>query len=468
MAYGCLGILTLAPFLFHLSFYFRSAEHNGFIYDGTLPKYMTSPIGSKIVTLSWIFSLISLIFGFYPIICAGYSFLLCHIYFIRLRWTSLHRGFGATGFLMNWLGMAVWLMEVVSLSGISYSTQQLSMCFLRVDFALIILSSGVCKLLSGYFQGEGIEYALVNPMWSSLSNVYMRLNPKNKLLTFLNHNTWFWEVIAGALMLHPKTMAVGSVIIVLSFLFVATHFRLNFLPGFIFVCCCFYFSNSISFPNNAHSLNLTNLTNVTFDLPFMFDRLTYIFILFCFIAMLLTHVCIWINFLNKNTFESRIVKIFNVYANYVGIVIWRVFTADISNFIVQVYVITEGGDKKLISNYGRTPNILGGRYSNTIESVTLACIFNTLKYQPSDIEVFYMKMRMYANSIPYSIGAKIIFEVEKIRKIQKFHMVKEAEFIFDKKTKHIESIIYNKHWAQPSNHSLTKPTLKLGSYGSSL
>lgn len=392
---------------------------------------------------------------------AAYNFMLCRTYFVKLRWNCLNRGFGATGFLMNWLAMAVLLSEVTALPGISRSTQDAALYFIRADFALIMLSAGAYKLFSGYFKGEGMEYALVNPMWSNLSGVYSRLSPKNKMFPFLNHNTWFWEVAAGFLMLIPMSMPTGSVLIALSFIFVAVHFRLNFLPGLIFTCCLFYlcpWTDKISASGGLAEFNVT--------VPVFIDKFLSVCIPAGLAVVVASHLCLWINFLRRGNGSSGIVNWFNRYANHAGIIIWRVFTADISNFIVNIYSESGAGHRKLLSEYGKALNLFGSRYSNTIESVTLACIFNTLKYQPSAVELLDKKIRMYSESVSGESSSKIVFQVSRIHKKKNFNAEVSAEFTFDRISKTVTHNIFKNEWFQPAESSLTKSTKQLGSYES--
>lgn len=256
-------------------------------------------------------------------------------------------------------------------------------------------------------------------------------------------------------------MPAGSVLIILSFLFVAVHFRLNFLPGLIFICCLFYFhpGDSIFFVNST-------LTGFNRFIPHSIDMSLSILISSGFLVVIVSHVCLWINFLQRGKNNSKIVTFFNRYANHAGIIIWRVFTADISNFIVNVFLESPSGTRTKLSEYGKAFNLLGARYSNTIESVVLACIFNTLKYQPSDVELLDKKIRMYSESIPGESSSKVVFTVSRICKKNTFKSNVSAEFTFDRISKSVTHKIFNDGWYQPANSSLTKPTKQPGSYES--
>ena len=96
------------------------------------------------------------------------------------------------------------------------------------------------------------------------------------------------------------------------------------------------------------------------------------------------------------------------YANFFGLILWRVFTADVVNFFVRVW--EESGPKaarRLISDYRKTGPF---RFAQVAECITLTSVFTTLKYYPSNRALFVGRLLRYARTIPCKPSSRLIFE----------------------------------------------------------
>lgn len=109
--------------------------------------------------------------------------------------------------------------------------------------------------------------------------------------------------------------------------------------------------------------------------------------------------------------------------------IWRVFSADLVEFFIRVRELT--GDRAVeITRFGwRTGGL---RFSHVGESITLTCLFTTLKYYPGDRRRFTDRLLCYARTLPVRRGGRVRFEYVRIVKgAERFEFRPIAEFDVD-------------------------------------
>jgi uncharacterized membrane protein YphA (DoxX/SURF4 family) len=176
-----------------------------------------------------------IIAGYYTVWFSLINLLLCRYFFIQMRWQSILRGLGAPGFMTYWLGACVFFLEYGLHADPSSIVRDLALFAFRIDFAMIMLSAGLYKLVCGYPKNEGMEYGMVNPWWGYWWRYYKNLPSGHIVFRFLNHMAYGTEIVAGALMLIPTTQALGAWLIILSFIFIATQIRLGFLCEMVIV-----------------------------------------------------------------------------------------------------------------------------------------------------------------------------------------------------------------------------------------
>ena len=92
------------------------------------------------------------------------------------------------------------------------------------------------------------------------------------------------------------------------------------------------------------------------------------------------------------------------YTNFFGIILWRVFSVDIINFFVRQSRRGSGQDVALPS-LGSWP-----RYNHVGEMICLASLFTTLKYYPSNNQIFRERVLRYARTVPRDPGERVVFE----------------------------------------------------------
>jgi hypothetical protein len=118
------------------------------------------------------------------------------------------------------------------------------------------------------------------------------------------------------------------------------------------------------------------------------------------------------------------------YTNLAGLIIWRVFTADIVNFFIRVWAQPATGPRRLVSDYeGFTWT---NRYRQVAECIAVTSVFTTLRYYPSRREMFRDRLLRYARTIPHESDARLVFEwVAVVARPDRFEFVTVAEYTTD-------------------------------------
>jgi hypothetical protein len=136
------------------------------------------------------------------------------------------------------------------------------------------------------------------------------------------------------------------------------------------------------------------------------------------VLLLLTKVVQYFNLLKKKKVWSPLQKIADGFGQIWPVILWRVFTADITNFFVRIRRLGDPEGVWLVHEettyrYGRKTwknprNKL--RFLHVTESVALASVFTQLKYYPSDPGRFRERILAYAASLPDSTPSDGIWE----------------------------------------------------------
>ena len=92
---------------------------------------------------------ILLVIGRYTVTFSLINLILCRYFFIHMRWKGILRGMGAPGFMTYWLGACVFFLEYGLHFDPSGVIRSLALTVFRFDFAAIMISAGVYKLVCG-------------------------------------------------------------------------------------------------------------------------------------------------------------------------------------------------------------------------------------------------------------------------------------------------------------------------------
>ena len=428
-AYGVLLLLTLAAALPQARRYFQSERWGGYAASSTWVDAVQNPyVGPPLLAL-WFASALCLVFGWFVLVAAGVNLLLCHYFFIRMRWRGVLRGMGAPGFIAFWLGAAVFVLELTSRH--APDLRGLALLTMQVDFACIMISAGLYKLLSGYRTGLGMQLGMVNPVWGYWPAFWRTWRPSHPLFRFLNEMAWSTELFAGALMLFPPTRMIGALAILGSFVFIATQIRLGFLCEMVILCCLLFVPGSHAaltvgtpLPGVAHTALATFFWGYMLLLPIVRAGMFY-------------------NQLAHRRLSAPIQWALDRYANLTGLIIWRVFTADIVNFFIRVWVQPAvGGVRRPVSDYeGFTGT---SRFRQVAECIAITSVFTTLRYYPSRRDMFTERLLRYARTIPHEPDARLVFEwVAVVSRADRFEFVPVAEYTANLAQNRVDEVVLN-------------------------
>lgn len=423
--YGVLLLATLVAALPHVRRYFLSERWGGYGQRGPAVDALQNPAVLPLLLIVWLAAAVALAVGRQVVLAALVNVLLCRYFFIQMRWRSVLRGMGAPGFIAYWLGVAVLLLEYTH--RLAPALKGLALLVLQIDFAFIMLSAGCYKLFAGYRQNEGMELGMVNPQWGYYPLFWSRLRPSAPWFRLFNHLAWSTEVAAGVLMLLPPTRFVGGLLILVSFVFIASQIRLGFLCEMVIVCCLLFAHPgspidawlSAAFPQPqavqagaasplANALLRFGLWAYLVLLPFARASLSY-------------------NLYAKKALPQPLQRVMDAYINAFGLIEWRVFSADITNFFIRIYEQTSAGHRNMISRWGETL-----RFNQVAEAIAVTTLFTTLKYYPSNNQLFTDRVLRYARAIPRDPGSILVFQyVSVLKRDDRFDFVPVAEYLVD-------------------------------------
>lgn len=427
IAGGVLMLLTLLRAVPHARRYFLSERWGGYGETGWRVDSIQNPIVMPLVLAAWIGAALALMLGTAVVAAAAINLACCYYFFTAMRWRGVLRGMGAPGFIGCWLAAAIFLVEVTRrhLPG----TAPLALLVLQIDFALIMVAAGVYKFFAGYRRWNGMELGMVNPQWGYWSR-WAGLAPRHPLFRVFNEMAWGTEVVAGVLMLLPPTRFLGGLIILFSFIFIATQIRLGFLCEMVIVITLIYFH-----PGSAGDVFVQSLlpgASAPAVQPWApaVDWLLSA-ALWGYLAFLpLARIGLSCNMFMKSRLPGVLQRVLDVYTNVFGMILWRVFSADHTNFLIRIYDVS-GGSRRLISNWTDHWRY-HGRFNQVAEAIVVTTLFTTLKYYPSNPHLFRDRVLRYARTLPRKAGSVFVFEhVRIVAREDRFELVPAAEFTVD-------------------------------------
>jgi hypothetical protein len=431
-AYGLLLCGSLMLALPHWRRFFLSERWGGYAQSLREVELVQNPVTAPLVLAVWWACGVLIAAGVWSPWPAVLNLLFCRYFFIAMRWKGLARGMGAPGFVLYWGGLSVVLLEYC----LRYApdVRPLALQVLQADFAFIYLSSGFYKFSAGYPQNHGMEIGMASPAWGYWWKSYMNMPPSHGLFRFLNHLAWSSQILAGILMLLPPTRFIGGVIIIGMFIFIATQIRLALL------CEVVILSSGVIFfhPGSAGDRLLATIVGpvaqpAVESFPGLGVVNTGLVILLgvYLILLPLAHGGLSYNFYLRRSFPLPIQKALENYTNFFGLIVWRVFSVDLINFFIRVFRCPEGRthERVLISCHGRGG---GFRFDHVVESITLACIFTTLKYYPNNKALFDERLLRYAKTFECQSHDLLLFEYVSLKKeSDRFAFTPVAEYVVD-------------------------------------
>jgi hypothetical protein len=407
-------LATLTCALPHARRYFLGERWGGYGQRGVLVDTVQNPVGAVLALGLWMACAVALVVGWHVVWASAINAALCWYFFVQMRWRSLLRGMGAPGYIAFWLGAAVFLLAATR--ALAPGAHDVALWALQVDFALIMTSAGLYKFVAGYRTGDGMDLGMVNPEWGYWSG-WRRWPPGHKLFRFLNESAWSTEVVAGLLMLIPATRAVGAALILVSFIFIATQIRLGFLCEMVVVCCLLFLPGDVPPSSSTAAAGY---------------EAVFVAVLWSYVVVLpLVRAGLFYNQLAHKALPRLLQRALDAYANLFGLIIWRVFSADIVNFFVRVWEQPhDGRARRLLSDYEGIPGFR--RFRQVAECIVITSVFTTLKYYPSNRALFVDRLVRYAKTIPHAPDSTLVFEwVSVAKRPARFEFVPAAEYVVD-------------------------------------
>jgi hypothetical protein len=387
--------------------FFGSEKFGGYADDEPFLNVVFSPLGRVVLLAAWFASACWLLVDKQTVLASLVCLLCCRFCFISLRWRSISRGMGAPGFMLYWLAALVFFLEYTRYYDPSGYLRALAILTFKVDFAVIMLCAGQYKLFSGYPQNNGMERGMVNPWWGRLRDRYRHIPPDHLLFKFLNHCAYLGELVFGGMMLYAATAEAGGLLMAGSFLFIFCNIKLGFLCHTVMVCCFLY-----CHPGGLVDGLLPSVAAPVAMAPPGFTVLNIVLGAFLATYLLLLPVMklgTYYNFYGKKRLPRKWQMFQDKWTNLWGIIIWRVFTIDNTNFYVKAYVEDRTtGSRELYSRPEEYSLSKGLRYCHVCEFVCFVSIFTTLKYFPSNSPLFTKKLMRYARTIPHDAREQVL------------------------------------------------------------
>jgi hypothetical protein len=422
-AYGVLMTATLLQALPEAKRFFLSERWGGYAKSQSDVDLIQNPFVMPVLLTLWIAAAGSIAAGWWMPWAAIVNFILCRYFFIHMRWKGVLRGMGAPGFIAYWLGAVVMLLDVTRRW--APSVLPLALLATQVDFAFLMFSAGIYKFTSGYRRNDGMELGLCNPMWGYWWRAYVKHRPSGAIFWTMNQLAWTTEVVAALLMLLPPTRELGALLIILSFIFIATQIRLGFLTEMVMVCGLVFMSPSHTIGGWLESVLGTPAAVTVTPHPLVAAVLTVVIWMYM-ILLPLADAGLYYNFYARRTLPSPLQTILERYTNFFGIILWRVFSVDLINFFIRISRV-RGEQRVPIPPLGSWP-----RFNHVGEMICLTSLFTTLKYYPSNNQLFQERLFRYARTLPRAPGERLVFEyVSVVKQADRFDWVTVGEFEVD-------------------------------------
>ena len=428
---GC-GVLMLAMLIRLVPDarrYFLSERWGGYGERGWRVDLIQNPVVMPALLIAWMGACIALTAGRYPTIAAAINLACCYYFFIAMRWRGVLRGLGAPGFIATWLAAAVLLVELTRRH--IPELQGLAIVALQIDFALIMLAAGVYKLMAGYRHGDGMELGMVNPQWGYWGPQWAKVSPRHPVFRFFNEMAWGTEVVAGVLMLLPQTRFIGAMLILLSFIFIATQIRLGFLCEMVIVCCLVFFYPGSAGDAAATALLPASAPPAVILLSPWIGRLLSAGLWAYVVLLPFARFGQSYNMFVKKALPGALQALLDFYTNVFGLILWRVFSADHTNFLIRVHALDASGRRSLVSNWEQHRQFFA-RFNQVGEAIVVTTLFTALKYYPSNNALFVDRLLRYSRTLPQRDGGRFVFEHVTVAKAaDRFELRPAAEFMVD-------------------------------------
>ena len=382
-------LISIMPFY---STYFAHGDSMGLISRYPF-GWKPNKLKIKFFYILWISSLIYILIlpsTWATMAFATYVVCASRIFFVATRYESLGRGNGAPGFMSYWstfygLGFVI-SQHIESLLPYVIVT-------LAVDLFLIFLSAGIFKYFNGYASGQGIEFGLVNPVWSIWYKRWIKIPPNSLIFSFLNVFSIISELGISLFLLHPKTWWLSSCLLILMFIFLMSCIRLGTLPITMIIIGGTLFLGQKILLEGHHQKNDAALSM----------SLLYILLL------IMSYIWTW-SFNKKVQLPFFLSKLTRWSYGLTGAIIWSVFTVKItSNYFECNQEIKRKSSLRTFDFAKLTSPDLGVH-----SGITLATLRTFLDYFPNDNEAWEHRCLLYFMAHP-ELNSLVYYKINKLK-----------------------------------------------------
>jgi hypothetical protein len=419
------------------------------------------------VVILWALGAISLLTATLPLVGTGVLLLLFRHYYVANRWKNLFRGGGAPGFMSHFAVLHLLSFELATAFDPTGSLATLALVVFSVDLGAILVDSGTYKLLSGYLRSEGMEYGLANPMWGYWFRVFRRLSPEGLVLKAQDAGAAIAQVAMGATMIVYPLRGIGALICMASFLYLIPLVRLGRLAALMVVLPLPLLPELPIALSGAPELP-------TATAPGWPAQLQAVALLVYLVLLPAVKAMQYLNLFLRRPFPAAFQRWLTAYSNAIPIIMWRVFTPDVTNFFIRIYAIAPSGEERAVltetgiyayRDLGRWQR--ASRFLHVTESIALTTVFTTLKYFPSRRELFDERLVAYASSLGLDGTSAVRFEYVAIKKTpSEMRYDAVGEFVVDLSTRTVRErkIDPTFDYSRPARFSHIRETTGFGSY----
>jgi hypothetical protein len=137
------------------------------------------------------------------------------------------------------------------------------------------------------------------------------------------------------------------------------------------------------------------------------------------------------NMFAKKALPGVMQALLDFYTNVFGLILWRVFSADHTNFVIRIYEQDPSGRRVLLSSWTEHTQFFA-RFNQVAEAIVVTTLFTALKYYPSNNALFVDRILRYSRTLPLHPGNVLVFEHVTVAKgADRFELRPAAEFTVD-------------------------------------
>ena len=420
--FAALLLADLASFTPCFGTFFGKDYHGG--------VFLAGRVGQGLTWMLWFTASLALLLGFHPLAASLGLFVLARWWYIDSLWFGLFQGGGAVGMVSFLLTLYVVLTELSRFLDPSGGLTSDVAWVLRIDFAAVMLCAGLYKILTGYLQGEGIEYGLTNPAWGRFSALLRRLAPRSPLWWVMDLAGVGAELGAGVLLLSAATQTWGALLCIAMFCFITATLRLGRIGPMMICASLLFLPELLGTPPVPAPAVLTG------------TALAFHHALFVYVGVLvLIKLMQYLNLFTHTRLPPPFQFILLALSVLLPVHLWRLFMGDFTNFFIRVSALGPRGEEWLVHEdftYSlrdwRRP-WFKWRAWHVTESVVLASAFMGFKYPPVSRADLEEHLRRLARTFARQEDQRIRYEYVAISKAERsFEYVPWSRFLVELRT----------------------------------